>query len=102
MPREAPVLEILDLLGRRWSLRLVWELRRDAVGFSELRQRTGISSSVLAGRLRELSGAGVIESGGGRRYRLSPAGRELARVLYDLNRWAEGAARSRDEVILER
>jgi DNA-binding HxlR family transcriptional regulator len=102
MARTAPVLDILDLLGRRWSLRLVWELRRDAIGFAELRRRTGISSSVLAGRLRELSAAGVLEPGGGRRYRLSPAGRELARVLYDLNRWAEGAARGRDEVMLER
>ncbi len=96
------MIDVLDLLGRRWSLRLVWELRRDAVSFSELRRRTGISSSVLAGRLRELAAAGVLEPGGGRRYRLSPAGRELARVLYDLNRWAEAAARGRDEVILER
>ncbi len=102
MAREAPVLDILDLLGRRWSLRLVWELRRDAIGFAELRRRTGISSSVLASRLRELSAAGVIEPTGGRRYRLSSTGRELARVLYDLNRWAESAARGRDEVILER
>jgi DNA-binding HxlR family transcriptional regulator len=101
MAREAPVLDILELLGRRWSLRLVWELRRDAIGFAELRRRTGISSSVLARRLRELSAAAVIEPTGGRRYRLSPAGRELARVLYDLNRWAESAARGRDEVILE-
>lgn len=101
MAREAPVLDILDLLGRRWALRLVWELRRDAIGFAELRRRTGISSSVLAQRLRELTAVGVLEAGGGRRYRLSPAGRELARVLYDLNRWAEGAARARDEVILD-
>ena len=86
----------------RYTLRLVWELRRDAIGFAELRRRTGISSSVLASRLRELAASGVIEPTGGRRYRLSPAGRELARVLYDLNRWAESAARGRDEVILER
>ncbi len=100
-PREPPVLEILELLGRRWALRLVWELRRDAIGFAELRQRTGISPSVLSRRLRELAAAGVLEAGGGRGYRLSPAGRELARVLYDLNRWAENAARARDEVILD-
>jgi DNA-binding HxlR family transcriptional regulator len=91
---------MLELLGRRWALRIVWELRRDALGFAELRRRAGISSSVLAQRLRELAAAGVIEVAAGRRYRLTAAGRELARVLYDLNRWAELAARERGEAIL--
>jgi DNA-binding HxlR family transcriptional regulator len=81
----------LDQLGKRWSLRLVWELRRDAVSFSELRERTGVSPSMLTTRLRELEQIGVIERDGARRYRLSGEGRELARILYELNRWAERA-----------
>ena len=81
----------LDLLGRRWALRLVWELRRSTLSFSELRQRTAISPSVLSARLTELVEAGVLERDAGRRYRLSGRGRELARLLYDLNRWAEQA-----------
>jgi len=81
----------LDLFGRRWALRVVWELRRDAVSFSELRERTGISPSVLSTRVGELTEAGVIERDGSRRYRLSGSGRELARLLFDLNRWAERA-----------
>ncbi len=99
--REPPVLDILELLGRRWALRLVWELRRDSVGFAELRRRTGISSSVLSTRLRDLEAAGVLEPARGRRYRLSAAGRELVRVLFALNRWAEDAARARDGAILD-
>jgi len=67
----------------------VWELRRDALGFGEMRTRLGLSSSVLAQRLDELTTAGVVERAPGRRYRLSRSGRELARVLYDLNGWAE-------------
>jgi DNA-binding HxlR family transcriptional regulator len=82
---------VLDLLGRRWALRLVWELRRSTLAFSELRERTGISPSVLSARLGELVDAGVLERDTGRRYRLSGRGRELARVLYELNRWAEAA-----------
>jgi|SRR5918996_67019 DNA-binding HxlR family transcriptional regulator len=90
-PTSRRVEDALDLLGRRWALRLVWELRRSTLTFSELRRRTGISPSVLSARLGELGRAGVIEQGPGRRYRLSGRGRELARVLYELNRWAEQA-----------
>ena len=89
MATERAVEGVLDLLGRRWALRLVWELRRSTLSFSELRERTGISPSVLSARLRELVDSGVLERDGGRRYRLSGRGRELARILYELNRWAE-------------
>jgi DNA-binding HxlR family transcriptional regulator len=91
MAAERPVEQALDLLGRRWALRLIWELRRSALSFSELRRRASVSPSVLSTRLAELTGAGVIERDEGRRYRLSGRGRELARVLYELNRWAESA-----------
>jgi DNA-binding HxlR family transcriptional regulator len=89
--KTRPVESALDLLGRRWALRLVWELRRSTLSFSELRQRTGISPSVLSARLGELDSFGVVERDTGRRYRLSGNGRELARILYELNRWAEQA-----------
>lgn len=89
MAAERAVDSVLDLLGRRWALRLVWELRRSNLSFSELRKRTGISPSVLSTRLRELVDSEVLERGGGQRYRLSGRGRELARILYELNRWAE-------------
>src|SRR3954447_15911075 len=91
MTTERPVENVLDLLGRRWALRLVWELRRTTMSFSELRERTGISPSVLSARLGDLVDAGVAERDGARRYRLSGRGRELARILYELNRWAEQA-----------
>jgi DNA-binding HxlR family transcriptional regulator len=91
MAGERAVDGVLDLLGRRWSLRLVWELRRNTLSFSELRERSGISPSVLSARLRELADAGVVERAADRRYRLSGRGRELARILFELNRWAEAA-----------
>src|SRR3954453_5073230 len=89
------VLDALDLLGRRWSLRLVWELRRDAVSFAELRRRAGVSPSVLSVRLRELGDAGIVDRHPDGRYLLSGAGRELARILYEVNRWAESTALER-------
>lgn len=97
MAGERAVDGVLDLLGRRWSLRLVWELRRNTLPFSELRERSGISPSVLSARLRELADAGVVERAADRRYRLSGRGRELARILFELNRWAEAAGVSSRE-----
>ena len=88
MPPEAQMSATLDLLGRRWALRLVWELRRDSLAFSQLRGRMPISPSVLSTRLGELAEAGVIERDASGRYRLSSRGRELARVLYEVNRWS--------------
>jgi DNA-binding HxlR family transcriptional regulator len=79
--KERPITRLLDLLGRRWALRLVWELRRDSVSFSELRNRTEISPSVLSARLADLTSAGIVEWERSRRYRLTGRGRELARLL---------------------
>ena len=84
-----PVMALLDLLGRRWTLRVLWELRDGAVPtFRELQERCGnVSSSVLADRLRELAEAGVVqrtEAG----YGLTHAGAELLARLRPLEDWA--------------
>jgi DNA-binding HxlR family transcriptional regulator len=84
---------LLDLLGRRWTLRLLWELRGGPVPtFRELQVSCGnVSSSVLAQRLRELSTAGIVaRSSAG--YGLTPDGRELLRSLAPIDRWAEAWA----------
>ena len=54
----------LDLLGRRWALRVLWELRDGPLGFRALQAACdGMSSSVLRDRLRELSVAALVERG---------------------------------------
>ena len=72
---------LLDLLGRRWALRVLWELRSGPVpGFRELQSRCGgVSSSVLADRLGELREAGIVERADDG-YRLSARGPELVEV----------------------
>ena len=84
---------LLDLLGRRGSLRLLWELRDGhAQSFRLLRASAGgISPSVLNDRLKELRQAGLVELGESG-YALTPAGQELLRHLKPLNRWAEAWA----------
>lgn len=79
---------LLDLLGRRWSLRVVWELRDGTSTFRELQEACGgISSSVLATRLRELRDADVIVVADGG-YRLSREGHELLKAYAPLDAWA--------------
>ncbi len=83
-----PVMALLDLLGRRLTLRVLWELRDgDPVTFRTLQQRCGdASSSTLNRRLAELAQVGILEQEGG--YRLSPRGRELVELLGGLQQWA--------------
>ena len=90
-----PVMALLDLLGRRWTLRVIWELRAEPLLFRALQERCeGMSSSVLNERLHELRAADVVELGDGG-YRLSGEGRRLLEVFPPLYAWAERwAARS--------
>jgi DNA-binding HxlR family transcriptional regulator len=85
----------LDLLGQRWTLRLVWELRETPAGFRELQRRCEqMSSSVLSTRLADLTEAGIVladESG----YRLTPLGTDLIQALHPLQKWADDWANQR-------
>jgi DNA-binding HxlR family transcriptional regulator len=84
-----PVMAALDLLGRRWSLRVLWELRDGPVGARALRSRCDdMSPSVLYQRLAELADAGLVEKGDDQRYRLTKIGRDLGGALEPLDRWA--------------
>ena len=91
-----PVMELLDLLGRRWALRVVWELRGDdGLTFREMQKACGeVSSSVLNDRLRELTEAGVTTRDA-RGYVLTARGRELLDLLLPLDEWARRWRRSR-------
>ena len=80
----------LDLLGRRWTLRVLWELRDgSAASFRELRERCDkMSTSVLNQRLTELREAGLITTSAGG-YHLTKRGTELQEALAPLDAWAK-------------
>jgi DNA-binding HxlR family transcriptional regulator len=80
---------VFDLLGRRWALRLLWELRDESLTFRELQGRCDdMSSSVLNQRLRDLRSADIValDQGGG--YRLTDEGLALVHALVPLHQWA--------------
>jgi DNA-binding HxlR family transcriptional regulator len=88
---------LLDLLGRRWALRLIWELRRDTLTFREIQGRCdAMSPSVLNQRLAELRESGVVELEPQAGYRLSEEGVSLLHALAPLEDWASKWARRPD------
>jgi DNA-binding HxlR family transcriptional regulator len=80
----------LDLLGRRWALRLLWELRSGPLGARALRERCdGMSSSVLYERLGELSSAGLVMKDDNGDYTLTSIGVDLGSALNPLDQWSQ-------------
>jgi DNA-binding HxlR family transcriptional regulator len=91
---------LMDLLGRRWALRVIWELREDRRSFRSLQEACGgVSPTVLNERLRELRESGLVDSAGTDGYGLTGLGRELIERFLPLvawsTRWAAAITRAR-------
>jgi DNA-binding HxlR family transcriptional regulator len=81
---------LLDLLGRRWTLRILWELRQGPLTSRALRNACDEASpTVLNDRLKELREADFIELGEAGGYALTALGRELSEKLMPLHHFAE-------------
>ena len=100
------MLTLLDLLGRRWALRILWELRAADATFQALQVRCdSMSTSVLSQRLGELREAQLVEKGAEGVYGLTEHGSALLARLDGMDEWTQewgrrirdaGRARSRD------
>ncbi|MET9213024.1 MULTISPECIES: winged helix-turn-helix transcriptional regulator [unclassified Nocardia] len=91
----------LDLLGERWSLLVLRNLMLGPQRFKDLVDGLpGIATALLADRLKQLEGAGVIKKAtlpppaGSTVYQLTSDGEALRPVLVELSRW--GLARLGD------
>jgi DNA-binding HxlR family transcriptional regulator len=89
-----PIMAILDLLGRRWALRILWELHQSGpCSFRSLQKLCGdISPTILNSRLKELREAGIVELRGGEGYSITAEGIVLGRIIVQLNTWAKSWA----------
>ena len=88
-PTAARMAELLDVCGRRWALRVVWELRRGAMNFRGLRTACEeISPGVLQSRLHEWRRLDVVESIPRLGYRLTARGEQLFQLLAPFSDWA--------------
>jgi len=84
---------LLDLLGRRMALRILWELRQGPLSFRTLQAVAETNPGVLNTRLKELREARLVtlEPDG---YTLTRHGRELIQICAPLHQWAEDWAQS--------
>jgi DNA-binding HxlR family transcriptional regulator len=81
---------LFDLIGRRWTLRIIWELRQSPrpLTFRELRSACGdISSSVLTRRLHELTDVRLTTHAGDG-YALTDTGNRLVASLQPVLEWS--------------
>jgi DNA-binding HxlR family transcriptional regulator len=85
-----PIMVLLDLLGRRMTLRILWELSiaQTPLTFRALQEAADTNPSVLNARLRELRETGLVQRQKAG-YALTDVGRSLIAVLMPLHNWAE-------------
>lgn len=87
---QRPIMALLDLLSRRWTLRILWELRGAALTSRALRAACDEASpSVLQARLSELRKGGLVDLQPRGGYALTPLGREFLMAFMPLYGFAE-------------
>lgn len=84
-----PIMAALDLLSRRWVLRIVWELRTGPRGFREMQALCDqMSPNTLSTRLSELEEAQIVAHDVNGDWALTPLGHKLSPALKALGTWA--------------
>ena len=85
---------LLDLLGRRWTMRVLWELRDSKLTFRALQTACDqVSPTVLNERLAELRNVAIVALDAEEGYGLTPLGHELVEQFVPLVAWSERWAR---------
>ena len=95
-----PVAKAAEVFAERWTPLVLRELACGSRRFSDLHRGVPLMSrTLLAQRLRQLEGAGIVRSaakahGRGQEYFLTPAGEELRPLIDGLGEWGQRWARS--------
>ena len=88
-----PIMQLFDVLGQRWTLRILWELQSKRQTFRELRSNCeDVSPTILNKRLKSLRELQFIdhkEQG----YGYTEIGQELGAKLIELDSWANDWAK---------
>ncbi len=92
-----PIMALLDLLGRKMSLRILWELRETRINFRALQNAAETNPSVLNARLKELRTAGLVDHDASG-YGVTNQGKELLAIALPLEEWAHQWAEQLDPI----
>ena len=84
-----PIMALLELLGRRWALRILWELRDRPLNSRALRAAAEISPTVLQSLVNELRDSGILFHSAGEGYELTPLGKEMLEAFAPLYSFAD-------------
>jgi DNA-binding HxlR family transcriptional regulator len=101
--RPCPIAASLEVVGERWALLVVREIRMGSTRFTDIVRGTGAPKDRIAARLKALEAVGVVERREYQRhpsrheYLLTESGRELAPVLDGLLAWGLEHVVSQDD-----
>lgn len=90
-------LGIWDTIGKKWSLLILRHLSiNDNMHFNEIKRLLGISSNVLAKKLKQLEQEGLVirravfeDSPLRVEYKITPLAKELDAIFMDLDKWID-------------
>lgn len=83
------IMAVFDLLGRKWNMKIMWELNKSLLSFRAIQQRcNAMSPSVLNTRLKQLNEAALVQTTP-QGYQLTPLGYSLMETLDPLREWAK-------------
>ena len=89
-----PIMMLLDLLGQRWTLRVLWELRDGRLTFRQLQERCDqVSPTSLNNRLKQLRESQIIDHNDNG-YGFTELGQNLGDQLLELSHWSKKWAKS--------
>ncbi|AGP83022.1 hypothetical protein EP12_15990 [Alteromonas australica] len=92
-----PIMVLFDVLGERWSLRILWELSQTRLNFRGLQEKCGnISPTVLNKRLKQFRALNFIDHNS-EGYGYTEFGKQLSCHLLALESWANQWAKNQAE-----
>ena len=87
--------DLIDVLGTKWVMRILWELRDGPLNFRDLQAACGgLSPSVLNKRLQLLTEKRLLSRQEPSGYGLTRQGEQLMELQHPLARWAQTWQRS--------
>lgn len=83
-----PIMVLFDLMGRRWTMGIIWNLSTENSTFRELQAKCdNLSPTLLNTRLKELRAVNLVEKATDG-YALTKLGQELFTMLEPLGDWS--------------